>query len=108
MAQLNPMLEILQKQIKQYNKEMEATIDKVATRQNYITIAYVAFNIIVFAIIQSYLGDDKPVIQGISNNIISLIATILLLLASFPMASKFAKKNFRDIKLCYEKINHNL
>ena len=104
MTQLNPMLERLQSQIQQYNKEIEATIDKVASQQNIITIAYIVFNIIVFVVLQSLFGQKEPLILDIPNNLICLIVTLLLLLASFPLASKYAKRNLKELKLNEEVI----
>lgn len=48
MSHYNPMLEKLQRQLQEYNRDTEAKIDQVANRQNLITLAFVVFNIIVF------------------------------------------------------------
>lgn len=108
MAQLNPMLKELQQQIEQHKRESETIIDKVARRQNYITTSFVAFNIVVFIILQLCLGGKSDVIQGIPNTVLSMVATILLLLVSFPFASELAKKNLRNIKLNDENIKPSM
>lgn len=61
MSHYNPMLEKLQRQIQEYNKDTEAKIDQVANRQNMITLAFVVFNIIVFLVLESTLGGKEPI-----------------------------------------------
>lgn len=99
MAQLNPMLVELQKQIELNNREAETIIDKVSRRQNYITLACVTFNIVAFVALQTFFGKEEPVIHDIPNTVVSMIITIILLLVSFPFASQFAKKDLRVVKL---------
>lgn len=48
MAYYNPMLKKLQKQIEQHNKEAESELEKVAFKQNIVTIITLVFNIFVF------------------------------------------------------------
>ena len=49
MAQLNPMQVRLQRKIEQHNKNVQQTIDKVATRQKFITIeAICKYSVIYF------------------------------------------------------------
>ena len=108
MAQLNPMLEELQTKIEQHRREAEIVIDKVAQKQNYITLACVAFNIVVFLILQYFLGGREQIVERIPNEVLSMLATILLLLVSFPFASEFAKKNLRDLKLDDESIKPSM
>jgi len=108
MAQLNPMLERLQRQIQDYNKDVENIIDKVANRQNLITLSFVVFNVIIFLVIESVLGKKVSIISDMPNTVISFVATLLLLLASFPLASKYAKRNFQLLQLNEEQIEPKL
>lgn len=108
MAQLNPMLEKLQRQIQDYNKDVEAIIDKVANHQNLITLSFVVFNVIVFLVLESLLGKKDPIFSDIPNTVISFVATLILLLVSFPLASKYAKRNFQTLQLNEEQIEPKL
>ena len=93
------MLEKLQRQIQDFNKETETRIEKVAFRQNIITLAYVVFNIIVFISLELLLGDKEPIIKGMPNVVINFVVTLILLLISFPFASRFAKRNMKSLQL---------
>ena len=44
MAQYNSMLVRLQRKIEEHNKNVQQAIDKVATRQKFITIGAIAIN----------------------------------------------------------------
>ena len=108
MAQLNPMLERLQQQIQEYNKDTEAKIDQVANRQNLITLAFVVFNIIVFIALESTLGGKESLLLDIPNTVLNFVATLILLLVSFPLASGYAKKNLQKLQLNEEQIDASL
>ena len=45
MAHYNPMLVRLQRKIEEHNKNVQQTIDKVATRQKFITIGAISINL---------------------------------------------------------------
>lgn len=108
MAQLNPMLEELQQQILQHNKDAEAMLDKVADNQNRITIGIVVFNVTVFILLEKLFGSSTPLITGLDNTILNLLATICLLLISFPTAAKYGKRNLKQLKLNEEQIKPKL
>ena len=108
MAQLNPMLEKLQKQIEDYNKDTEATIEKVANRQNLITLAFVVFNIIVFLVLESVFSRPEPYILDIPNTVLNFVITLLLLLVSFPVASNYAKRDLHKLQLSEEQVDANM
>lgn len=108
MAQLNPMLEKLQKQIEDYNKDTEAKIDQVANRQNMITLAFVVFNIIVFLVLESVFSRPEPYVLDIPNTVLNFVITLLLLLVSFPVASKNAKRDLHQLQLNEEQVDVNM
>lgn len=108
MSHYNPMLEKLQRQIQEYNKDTEAKIDQVANRQNMITLAFVVFNIIVFLVLESTLGGKEPIFLDIPNTVLNFVATLILLLVSFPLASGYAKRNLQTLQLNEEQIDANL
>ena len=91
MTHYNPMLEKLQQQIQEYNKDTEAKIEKVAFNQNLITLGFVVFNIIVFImevlviiaefiIYKKFLEYKKksPLFISSINNIISFSLGIII------------------------------
>jgi len=104
MTHYNPMLEKLQRQIQDFNKENESRIEKVARRQNLITLGFVVFNIIVFITLESLFGDKEPLFANIPNVVLNFVATLVLLMVSFPLASKFAKRNMENLQLNEEAI----
>lgn len=108
MSHYNPMLEKLQRQLQEYNRDTEAKIDQVANRQNLITLAFVVFNIIVFLVLESTLGGKDPVLLDIPNTVLNFVATLILLLVSFPLASGYAKRNLQKLQLNEEDIDANL
>ena len=108
MTQLNPMLARLQQQIQEYNKDTEATIEKVANRQNFITLSFVVFNIIVFLVLESVFGRPEPYILDIPNTVLNFVITLLLLLVSFPFASKYAKRDLHKLQLNEEQVEVNM
>ena len=108
MAQLNPMLEELQQQILQHNRNAEAMMDKVADNQNRITIGIVVFNVAVFILLEHLFGSSTPLIAGLDNTILNLLATICLLLVSFPTAAKYGKRGLKQLKLNEEQIRSRL
>lgn len=108
MAQLNPMLEELQLQIQQHNRDAEALMDKVADNQNRITIGIVVFNVAVFILLEHFFGSSTPLIAGLDNTVLNLLATICLLLVSFPTAAKYGKRNLKQLKLNEEQIKPKL
>lgn len=108
MTQLNPMLARLQQQIQEYNKDTEATIEKVANRQNLITLTFVIFNIIIFLTLESVFGRTEPYILDIPNTVLNFVITLLLLLVSFPVASKYAKRDLRSLQLNEEQVDANM
>ena len=108
MTQLNPMLARLQQQIQEYNKDAEATIEKVANRQNFITLSFVVFNIIVFLVLESVFGRPAPYILDIPNTVLNFVITLLLLLVSFPFASKYAKRDLHKLQLNEEQVEVNM
>lgn len=67
MPHYNPMLERLQQQIQEYNKDTEAKIDQVANRQNLITLTFVVFNIIVFLALESTLRGKEPILLPVPH-----------------------------------------
>lgn len=107
MAQYNPMLEKLQQDIENHNKQTEAMMEKVAQQQNRITILLVVVTIIIFVILQALFG-GRELIKGLDNTILNLIATIILLLLSFPTAAKYGKKGLKALKLNEEQIEPKL
>ena len=108
MTHYNPMLEKLQRQIQEYNKDTENRIEEVANRQNLITLAFVVFNIVVFIVLESVLGKREPILLDIPNTVINFVATLILLLVSFPLASKFAKRSLSELQLNEEQIDANM
>ena len=108
MSHYNPMLEKLQRQLQDYNRDTEAKIDQVANRQNLITLAFVVFNIIVFLVLESTLGGKAPVLLDIPNTVLNFVATLILLLVSFPLASGYAKRNLQKLQLNEENIDASL
>lgn len=99
MTHYNPMLEKLQQKIQEHNKDTEAKIERVAFIQNIITLSFVIFNIVVFIILESLFGKKEPIILDIPNTVLSFVATLILLLVSFPLASKSAKRNMQKLQL---------
>ena len=97
MIKNNLLLEKLSDRVRLHNEDLNRNLQIVAMWQNFITIMYVVFTIVVF-IVSDRLLAGKTIISGINNNVISLIITIVLLLVSFPLApvwiKKFKKKNF--------------
>lgn len=93
------MLEKLQRQLEDYNKDIDRLIDKVADKQNRITICIVIFNAAVFVALEHFFGRSRPLIKGLDNTVLNLLATISLVLVSFPTAAKYAKKNFQELQL---------
>lgn len=59
MAQHNPMLVRLQRKIEEHNKNVQQTIDKVATRQKFITIRAIAINLLILFLTNYILPDDS-------------------------------------------------
>jgi hypothetical protein len=59
MAQFNPMLVRLQRKIEEHNKNVQQTIDKVATRQKFITIVAIAINLLILFLTNYFLPDDS-------------------------------------------------
>ena len=108
MTQLNPMLERLQHQIQEYNKDTEATIEKVASRQNLLTLSFVVFNIIVFLVLESVFGRPEPYVLDIPNTVLNFVVTLMLLLVSFPIASKYAKRDLHKLQLNEEQVDANM
>ena len=108
MTHYNPMLEKLQRQIQEFNKGTEKRIEEVANKQNLITLAFVVFNIVVFIVLESVLGKKEPIFLDIPNTVINFVATLILLLVSFPLASKFAKRNLAELQLNEEQIDANM
>lgn len=108
MSHYNPMLEKLQRQIQEYNKDTEAKIDQVANRQNLITLAFVVFNIIVFLVLESTFGGKTPVLLDIPNTVRNFVVTLILLLVSFPLASVYAIRNLQKLQLNEENIDADL
>ena len=105
MSHYNPMLEKLQQQIQEYNKDTEAKIDQVANRQNMITLAFVVFNVIVFLVIDSTLGRKKPLFIDIPNTLLNFVATLILLLVSFSLELGYAKRNLQKLQLNEKQID---
>lgn len=108
MSHYNPMLEKLQRQIQEYNKDTEAKIDQVANRQNMITLAFVVFNIIVFLVLESVFSRPEPYVLDIPNTVLNFVITLLLLLVSFPVASKNAKRDLHQLQLNEEQVDANM
>lgn len=108
MTHYNPMLERLQRQIQEYNKDTEKKIEEVANRQNLITLGFVVFNIVVFIVLESVLGKKEPIFLDIPNTLINFVVTLILLLVSFPLASKYAKKNLCELQLNEDQIDANM
>lgn len=104
MAHYNPMLEKLQQQIQDFNKDAELRIEKVAFWQNLITLSFVVFNIIVFITLEVLIGKKEPLISELPNVVINFVFTLVLLLASFPLASKYAKQKIKSLQLTEEAI----
>ena len=84
MTHYNPMLEKLQQQIQEYNKDTEVKIEEVAFKQNLITLGVVIFNIVVFLILDSFLGKKEPLFLDIPNTVLNFVAALILLLVSIP------------------------
>ncbi len=108
MTHYNPMLERLQQQIQEYNKDTEAKMEEVAYKQNLITLGVVLFNFVVFLILESFLGKKEPLFLDIPNTVLNFVTALILLLASFPFASKFVKRNMRILQLNEEQIDANM
>ena len=64
MAQYNPMPVRLQRKIEEHNKNVQQTIDKVATRQKFITIGAITINLLILFLTNFFLPDDS---QDASN-----------------------------------------
>lgn len=108
MTHYNPMLERLQQQIQEYNKDTEAKMEEVAYKQNLITLGVVLFNFVVFLILESFLGKKEPLFLDIPNTVLNFVTALILLLVSFPFASKFVKRNMRILQLNEEQIDANM
>ena len=104
MTHYNPMLKKNQQQIQEYNKDTEAKIEEVAFKQNLITLGVVIFNIVVFLVLESISGKKEPLFLDIPNTVLNFVAALILLLVSFPFASKFVKRNMRADSTCYQNI----
>ena len=70
MAQYNPMLVRLQRKIEEHNKNVQQTIDKVATRQKFITIGTIAINLLILFLTNYFLPVDS---EGASKRLNMLI-----------------------------------
>ena len=68
----------------------------------------IVFNIFVFIILDYYFGKENTIFLGIPNKFWNLIITLLCLLISFPMASKFSKKKFRKVMFGIDDLDANL
>ena len=82
MAQINPLLEKLQQKIENYNKEVEAKIESVSTRQGFITIGAILINLLVLFLSGYFLPDDTAdkklrLIAQLSNSQLSILITIM-------------------------------
>lgn len=108
MTHYNPMLEKLQRQIQEYNKDAKKKIEEVANRQNLITLAFVVFNIVVFIVSEYVLGKNELINLDILDTVIIFVLTLILLLVSFPLASKYAKKNLCELQLNEEQIDADM
>ena len=53
------MLEKLQRKIEEHNNNVQLTIDKVATRQKFITIGAIAINLLILFLTNYFLPDDS-------------------------------------------------
>ena len=102
------MLEKLQRQIQEYNKDAKKKIEEVANRQNLITLAFVVFNIVVFIVSEYVLGKNELINLDILDTVIIFVLTLILLLVSFPLASKYAKKNLCELQLNEEQIDADM
>ena len=79
MIKNNLLLEKLAEKVRSHNEDVNRNLQSVAVWQNFITIMYVVFTIVVF-IISDRLLVGKTIVSGINSNVISLIITIVLLL----------------------------
>lgn len=108
MPYYNPMLEKLQKQIEQHNKDAESELEKVAFKQNIVTIITLVFNIFVFITLDYFFGKGNSAFLDIPNKFWNLIITLLSLLITFPMASKYSRRNLRKKMINFSDIDPSL
>lgn len=82
MAQYNPMLVRLQRMIEEHNKTVQQTIDKVATRQKFITIGAILINLFILFLTNYLLPDDsqdasKRLVKFLSNSELNILITVV-------------------------------
>ena len=113
MAQINPLLEKLQQKIENYNKEVEAKIESVSTRQGFITIGAILINLLVLFLSGYFLPDDTAdkklrLIAQLSNSQLSILITIMSMGISLVVAGILGKNSFKGLKLGNEIIEPKL
>ena len=102
MTQYNPMLVRLQRKIEEHNKNVQQTIDKVATRQKFITIGAIAINLLILFLTNYFLPDDsedasKRLITFLSNDQLNILITVVSIGVILPMATLLGSKKFTEL-----------
>lgn len=108
MANYNPMLEQLQTDISNHNKEVARIIEQVANRQFYLTVGVILFNIIVYFALDAIIGNNEPILPPFSNSTLNFLLTLSLVAISFPTAAKYAKSSLAELRLDTTKISADL
>ena len=95
----NLLLDKLRDRIQHHNNEVIGKLEKVAMWQNIITICYVVFTVCVFIASEYFLSGKGEIVPGINNKVWSLLLAVILLIPSFPLASKFMGSKGKTIGL---------
>lgn len=98
------MLEKLQQQIEDYNKDVQRKIDDVATRQKLVTIGVVFFNLVVLFLSNYLLPDDSEdknlrLLSFFSNNQLNILITVVSIGISLPIAALIGRNSFKELKM---------
>ena len=99
MIKNNLLLEKMNDKVRTHNENAKKNLEEVAMLQNLITILYVLFTVLAFLLIDFLLGGENDLFKGVSNKVLSLIASIVLLIPSFPLATKVLKSKKRKFDL---------
>lgn len=104
MTHYNPMLEKLQRKIEEHNNNVQLTIDKVATRQKFITIGAIAINLLILFLTNYFLPDDsedvgKRLITFLSNDQLNILITVVSIGVTLPVAALLGRKKITELKI---------
>lgn len=98
------MLEKLQRKIEEHNNNVQLTIDKVATRQKFITIGAIAINLLFLFLTNYFLPDDsedvgKRLITFLSNDQLNILITVVSIGVTLPVAALLGRKKITELKI---------